>query len=318
MAVLPSMDTAENSVELKRKSELSQESAVTACKVYVPYISDILRQVDEAMKIFAMEKELRIINNRGYFPVPQITPQDNKIETTRDKDKVDLLEAVDEEATAMLNAVKQSEENYAREQEQARVRDEQLRSARQTNRLDFNYLTLANSTPIRNDNARSDQPGVHFNTNPVCHVYSTMHDRDNQYEPSVNNSIIQGAGSAPADQFTTNTTGTTGCNDLWRCNNGTNTATNRAPHRTSTRPTGHNGLDNNNSPNSSDTRNGPTCFRCGEQGHMRSECRERVFAIITRPTTMTQRHAENNITTSQALLTVKSQQVTTQQQHHHP
>ena len=33
---------AENSVELKRKSELSQESAVAACKVYVPYISDIL------------------------------------------------------------------------------------------------------------------------------------------------------------------------------------------------------------------------------------------------------------------------------------
>ena len=24
-------------------------------------------------------------------------------------------------------------------------------------------------------------------------------------------------------------------------------------------------------------RNGPTCFRCGEQGHMRAECRERVF-----------------------------------------
>ena len=227
------------------------------------------------MKIFTMEKELRIIKNRGYFPVPQITPQDNKIETTRDKDKV--LEAVDEEVTAMLNAVKQSEENYAREQEQARVRDEQLRSARQTNRSDFNYLTLANSTPIRNDNARSDQPGVHFNTNPVRHIYSTTHDRDDQYEPSVNDSIIQGAGSTPADQFTTNTTGTTGRNDPWRPNNGTNTATNTAPHRTSTRPTSCNGLHNNNSPNSLDTRNSPTCFRCGEQGHMRSECRERVF-----------------------------------------
>ena len=47
---------AENSVELKRKSELSQESAVAACKVYIPYISDILRQLDEVMKIFAMEK----------------------------------------------------------------------------------------------------------------------------------------------------------------------------------------------------------------------------------------------------------------------
>ena len=33
---------AENSVELKRKAEFSQESAVAACKVYVPYISNIL------------------------------------------------------------------------------------------------------------------------------------------------------------------------------------------------------------------------------------------------------------------------------------
>ena len=33
---------AEISVELKRRSELSQESAVTVCKVYGSYISDIL------------------------------------------------------------------------------------------------------------------------------------------------------------------------------------------------------------------------------------------------------------------------------------
>ena len=306
----------ENSVELKRKSELSEESAVAACKVYVPYISDILRQLDEVMKIFTIEKELRLIKNRGYFPVPQITPQDNKIERSWDKNKI--LEAVDEEATAMLNAVRQSEENYMKEQEQVRVRDEQLRSARQTKRSDFNYLTLAHSTPIRINNTRSDQPGVHFNTNPIHHVYSAMTDGDDQYEPPINDSIIQGAGSAPTDQFATNTIGITGRNDPWRCNNGTNTATNTASHRMSTRPTGHNALHNNNSPNSSDTRNGPTCFRCGEQGYMRLECREREsFAIIARPTTMTQRHAENNITTSQALLTAKSQRVTTQPQHNH-
>ena len=104
-----------------------------------------------------------------------------------------------------------------------------------------------------------------------------MTDGDDQYEPPVNDSIIQGAGSAPTDQFATNAISVTGHNDLWRCNNGTNTATNTASHRTSTRPTSCNGLCNNNSPNSSDTRNGPTCFRCGEQGHMRLECRERVF-----------------------------------------
>ena len=58
---------ADSSVELKKKSELSQESAVAACKMYVPYISDITRQIEEVVKIFAMEKELRSIKNRGYF-----------------------------------------------------------------------------------------------------------------------------------------------------------------------------------------------------------------------------------------------------------
>ena len=204
---------ADNSVELKRKSELSQESAVAACKVYVPYISNILRQLDEVVKIFAMERELRLIKNRGYFLVPQITPQDTKIETTHDKNE--LMKDIDEIATAMLNAVKQNEENYAREREQVRARDEQLRSVRQTDRTDFNYLTLANSTPIRNDNTRPDQQGVHFNANPVRHVYTTS-DSNNHYEPSENDSIIQGATQAPADQFTTNTTGVTGRNDPLR------------------------------------------------------------------------------------------------------
>ena len=222
-----------------------------------------------------MEKELRLIKNRGYFPVPQITPQDNKIKTTQDKNKI--MKEIDEVATAMLNAVKQSEENYAREQEQVRVRDQQLRSVRQNDRSDFNYLTLANSTPIRNDNARSDPPGVHFNTNPVRHFYSTTSDGDNQYEPTVDDSIIQGAASAPTDQFATNTTNVTGCNDLWRRNNSTITSTNTATHRTSTKPTSRNDLHSYISPNSSDNRNGPTCFRCRERGHMRSECRERVF-----------------------------------------
>ena len=143
----------------------SVESAVAACKVYIPYISDIVPQLDEVVKIFAMEKELRLIKNRGYIPVPQITPQDCKIKTAQDKNE--LMKEIDEVATAMLNDVKQSEENYAREQEQVRARDEQLRSVRQTDRSDFNYLTLANSTPIRNDNTRSDQPGVHFNTNTI-------------------------------------------------------------------------------------------------------------------------------------------------------
>ena len=227
------------------------------------------------MKIFTIEKELRLIKNRGHFPVPQITPQDSKIETSRDKDKT--LETLDKMGAAMLRAITQSEEAYMREQDQARARDEQLRSARQTDRSGFNYFSLANSTPNRNDNTRSDAPGVHFNTNPTHHVYSTVSDSNDQYEPPLNDSIIQTAATAPMDQLATNTTGATGCNDLWRCNNSTGTAAGTATHRPSTGPTSHNGLHNNTSLNSSDNRNGPICFRSGEQGHMRLACRERVF-----------------------------------------
>ena len=91
---------ADSSVELKKKSELSQESAVPACKMYVPYISDITRQIEEVVKIFAMEKELRSIKNRGYFPVPQLAPGECKIEIIQDKEV--LMREIDEIAVEML------------------------------------------------------------------------------------------------------------------------------------------------------------------------------------------------------------------------
>ena len=206
---------ADISVELKKKSELSQESAVAACKMYILYISDITRQIEEVVKIFAMEKELRLIKNRGYFPVPQLAPKECKVETIQDKET--LIKEIDEVAVEMLNAIRKSEENYRKEQEQAKKREEQLRSARQTNRSDINlYPTLANSTPIRNTNTRSDQPGVHFNTNPVHHIYATASDRGKQFKPPENDSILQGATSSPADQFATNATDTAGRNEPWR------------------------------------------------------------------------------------------------------
>ena len=79
------------------------------------------------------------------------------------------------------------------------------------------------------------------------------------------------------DQFATNATNVAGHNEPWRCNNTTSTSSDTINHRTATRSTGHNGLQNDNSRNPPDLRNGPMCFRCGEQGHMRAECRERVF-----------------------------------------
>ena len=71
--------------------------------------------------------KLKPPKNRGYFPVPQLTAEECKIETIQDKEV--LMKEVNEIAVEMLNAIKESEENYKREQEQARIRNKQLRSA---------------------------------------------------------------------------------------------------------------------------------------------------------------------------------------------
>ena len=228
-----------------------------------------------------MEKELRIIKKRGHFPVPQITPQGMKIETLQDKQKV--LDAVDPEIKEMLKVVRESEENYEREQEEARNRDQQLRLTRQTSRSDFNFLTMVSSKPTRNSNTRADQPAVHFDTNTIHHFYPLTNPTTNgdRYQPPTNDAILQGAGSTPGGQFMTGTIDATGHNEPWRYNNGANAATHTNPHGCTTRPSGHSGF-HNNLPNSSDNRNRPTCFKCGEQGHMRVDRRERVFCTHCR------------------------------------
>ena len=68
----------QTSCELPRRSKISQEEAAKACKVYGPYIRDVLQQADEVMTIFIMEKELRNIEGRGHFPIPTITLCDTK------------------------------------------------------------------------------------------------------------------------------------------------------------------------------------------------------------------------------------------------
>ena len=219
---------ADTSVELKKKSELSQDSAVAACRVYVPYMADITRQLEEVRKIFAIEKEVRTIKNRGYFPVPHINPQEEKIETAKDKDKI--LERIDELAMAMIQAARQSEENLAREQEQARARDKQLRLVRQTDRSSLNFFAQANSTPVRSDNQRTDNQGVHFKTNPTRHVYSTTSEDNDLYESPENDSIIQTASPLQTEQPMTNTSKPINRNTMWRHNN--NAGTTVSTHRT--------------------------------------------------------------------------------------
>ena len=305
---------ADSSVELKKKSELSQESPVAACKMYVPYISDITRQIEEVVKIFAMEKELRSIKNRGYFPVPQLTPEECKIETIQDKEV--LMQEIDEIAVEMVNAIKKSEENYKREQEQARIRDEQLRSARQTSRSDINlYPTLANSTPIRNSNTRSDQPGVHFNTNPftmftqlsLMEATSTSHLKMTQYckeqlppqwtslQPM---QLMQQVVTNHGDKTTPQTQAQTQSITEQQPDQPVTTDYKMTIHQTPQTPE----MDRH----ASDAENKATWEQNAEnKATWEQNAEKEYFATTAEATTTTQKHAGNNITISWAPPTVK-------------
>ena len=64
---------AEASCELFRRSRISEKEAAKACKVYEPYIHDILEQVDAAVCVFVMEKELRAQKGRNQLPTLIVT-----------------------------------------------------------------------------------------------------------------------------------------------------------------------------------------------------------------------------------------------------
>ena len=204
---------------------------------------------------------------------------------TKDKDRV--LTQVDREVEDILRAVRRNEEKYEKEQEEARNRDQQLRLTRQRqiDRSDFNFFNVVNSTPIRNNNPRSDQPAVHFDANPVQHHYTLTNPTTSgdRYKPPANDSIIQGATSVPTNQYATNTTEGTGRNEPWRYNNGANTATCQDIQTHMMRQSGHNNFQYN-SPNSSDNQRGITCYRCGELGHIKADCKERVYCTTCRST----------------------------------
>ena len=161
---------------------------------------------------------------------------------TQDKDRV--LTQVDREVEDILRAIRKNEEKYEKEQEEAKNRDQQLRLTRQrqTDRSDFNFFNVINSTPIRNSNPRSDQPAVHFDANPVRHHYTPTNPTTNgdRYGPPANDSIIQGAMSVPTNQYATNATEGKGCNELWRYNNRANTATCQDTQTHMTRQSGRN------------------------------------------------------------------------------
>ena len=167
---------AEALCELTRKSKLSSVKTARAYKVCEPYIRDVLQQVDAAVTIFVMEKELRNLKGRGHFPVPTILPHGMRIENPQQVRKT--LESVDEEVVQILTAVRESERIYEKEKEEARVREQQARTTRPSQRSEYNFLSLNSSTPIKNTDTtsgnqnRQTERGIHLNPNTIQHLYS--------------------------------------------------------------------------------------------------------------------------------------------------
>ena len=213
------------SCELTRRSKILQNEAAKACKVYGPYIRDVLQQVDEVMTLFIMENKLRNIKGRGHFPIPTVTLHDTKIENSQQSRKT--LDAVDEELVRIMNTVKEGEYTYEKEQEAAK---QLARAAISTHRPEYNFTSLNSSTPIKNmgttDNRQQPpERTTHFNPNPTHHFYplTELTNHNNWYEPPINNSIINGASTTPGVQFATGMTNASGHNKPWR-DNSTGTA----------------------------------------------------------------------------------------------
>ena len=68
-----------------------------------------------------------------------------------------FLEAVDEEMVHILTTLRESERNYEKEKEEARIREQQARATRQAQRPEYNFLTLNSSTPIKNTGSTGNQ-----------------------------------------------------------------------------------------------------------------------------------------------------------------
>ena len=127
-----------------------------------------------------MEKELRGLKGRGHFPIPTITPHGARVETPHHINK--FLEAVDEEIVHLITTVRDSDRDYEKEKERARIRDQQTQASKLTHRLEYNFLTLNSSTPIKNTGTtafqttgnqnRHTERSIHFNPNPTHHLSS--------------------------------------------------------------------------------------------------------------------------------------------------
>ena len=100
------------------------------------------------------------------------------------------------------------------------------------------------------------------------HFTQQTSDDNHHYEPPEKRLHNTDCNHPPqTDQPTTGTTKSTNRNTPWRHNNNMGTTVGTVTHRPTSIMT-------------TDNRSGPTCFRCGERGHIRFNCNEKVFCDL--------------------------------------
>ena len=260
----------ETSCELSRRSLGSEEETTKAFDALQPYISDILEQIEKGHTLFRIEREIRNRKGRGRLLTPYTIPKERLI--TNAKQLREFVDAVDDDLQRVIESVRTQEEEFenreqARKEEEAR--QEQIRRSTRPRSLGYEAIT---STPLREQapypttNNRQTNRGVLFDPNPTRHSYAQARDSDGSdgYDQLSSDSLSQ-------DTDTNDRISPTGDRDTnserrnnWQRNHttGYGTRTTGSSSRT--------GFQNEHS--NHPQRNTVTCYRCGEQGHIRTGC----------------------------------------------
>ena len=261
----------ETSCELSRRSLGSEEETTKAFDALQPYISDILEQIEKGQTLFRIEREVRNRKGRGRLRIPYITPKEKLI--TNAKQLKEFIDAVDDDLTSVIESMRAQEdefENREQAKKEEETRWEQLR--RNTRPTGLSYQTVT-STPLRTqvpypmaNNNRQTNRGVLFDPNPTCHSYAQAGDTNSNdgYDQLSGDSMSQDTDMNDRISLTGDRDTNGERRNNWQQNHTT-------VYRTrATRATGHTGFQNELS--HYPQRNTITCYRCGEQGHIRTGC----------------------------------------------
>ena len=261
----------EASCELSHQSSGSEEETTRAYDALQPYISDILEQIEKGQALFRMEREVRNRKGRGRLRIPYITAKEKLI--TNAKQLKEFTDAVDDDLTGVIESAREQEDEFEN-REQARreenARQEQLRRNTRPTGLGYQATT---STPLRTQppyttasQNRQSNRGVLFDPNPTCHSYAhTMETNSNDgYEQFSNDSMSQDTEMNDRISPTSDRGTNSDPRNDWHQGHGTG----YGPHATGT--SSHTGFQNEHS--QYPQRNMITCFRCREQGHIRTAC----------------------------------------------